>query len=144
MGNEWKTAGTRYRPSAPMKRLAADNRLVGFTLDYGCGKGYDAHYYGMESYDPYFQPDMPIANFDTITCNYVLNVIESPVAREAVVQDIRSRLNPGGIAYITVRNDRRALNGTTKIRTWQGLITLDLPVVYKTSGFITYEVRNEV
>lgn len=137
-----KTAIARKNPSAPMKRLAADGRLVGRTLDFGCGRGYDASHFCMESYDPHYQPVMPEGRFDTITCNYVLNVIESAEEREAVVMALRSMLAQYGTAYITVRNDKRALNGTTRTGTWQGLVTLNLPVVHKCAGYITYELRS--
>jgi hypothetical protein len=51
-----------------------------------------------------------------------------------------SRRNPAlkSCAYITVRNDRKGLKGKTSKGTWQGLVTLNLPIVRKTSGYITY------
>ena len=136
-----KTAITRKRPSAPMLRLALQGKIVGRALDYGCGKGMDAREFETESYDPHFQPVMPDGEFDTITCNYVLNVIESETEREEVLQDIRNRLAPGGIAYVTVRTDKAQLTGRTSIGTWQGLVELDLPIVNRGSGYKTYEVR---
>jgi hypothetical protein len=137
-GNSHKTAMSRNKPSAPMVRLKGSGRLVGNMLDYGCGKGYDASHFGMDSYDPYYQPVMPLGTFDTITCNFVLNVIESPEAREAVIADIRSRLSRDGRAYITVRTDKKRLNGYTSTGSWQGLIVLDMPIVSRGSGFVTY------
>ena len=138
----FKTAITRTSPSAPMKRLASDDRIRGIALDYGCGKGLDADTYGMDRYDKHHSPDMPNKLYDTITCNYVLNVIECPETRLSILRDIRSRLrNNSSVAYITVRNDRRALNGTTAIGTWQGLVVLALPVVYRCAGYVTYELR---
>ena len=135
-----RTATTRVDPSAPMKRLATDGLIVGRALDYGCGKGFDADYYDMESYDPHYKRTYDGGLYDTITCNYVLNVIEDPDARIEVLQALKDRLRHGGKAYITVRNDRRALKGTTKTGSWQGLILLRLPVRYKCSGFVTYEL----
>ncbi len=137
----YKTAIARKSPSVPMKRLATAGRLVGRMLDYGCGRGCDARTYGMDSYDPHFQPVMPDGTFETITCNYVLNVIASESERESVLRDIRSRLSAGGCAYITVRNDRKALNGYTSKGTWQGLVVLDLPVVHKCADYITYAMQ---
>ena len=143
LSNAHKTAITRNKPSAPMMRLKASGRLKGRVLDYGCGKGFDASHFGMDSYDPHYQPDMPDGLFDTIVCNYVLNVIESVEERERVVADIRSRLTDSGRAYITVRADKNALNGRTKIGTWQGMIVLDAPIVTKDSGFVTYCVSGD-
>ena len=144
--NAYKTATTRIEPSAPMRQLATDGLIVGRALDYGCGKGFDADYYDMESYDPHFGPGMEEGYapefFDTITCNYVLNVLESARDRVNVLQRIQALLSRhrGGKAYITVRNDRRALNGVTKTGSWQGLIVLRLPVRYKCAGYVTYEL----
>jgi hypothetical protein len=127
-----------------MKWLAANDRIVGRALDYGAGKGYDADAYGMESYDPHYQPDMPDGLFDTITTNYVLNVIESKEERLRVLRVIQCRLEDTGKAYVTVRNDKRALRGTTSKGTWQGHIVLRLPVVRSTAGFVTYVMdRND-
>ena len=136
--NSHKTAIVRKKPSAPMMRLKAAGRLVGRMLDYGSGRGYDASHFGMDSYDPYYDPVMPFGKFDTITCIYVLNVVESVAEREAIVEDIRNRLNKGGRAYITVRNDKKALTGCKATGSWQGLVVMDLPIVSNGSGFVTY------
>ncbi len=134
------TAIGRKKPSAPMSLLNNSGRLVGRVLDYGCGRGFDVKHFGIAGFDPHFSPDMPSGLFDTITCNYVLNVIECGEERFAVIKDIKSRLYPGGRAYITVRNDKSKLNGCTSKGTWQGLVVLDAPVVCKGGSFITYEV----
>jgi len=136
--NEHKSARARKAPSVPMKRLNKDYLLRGRLLDYGSGKGFDAEHFNMESFDPHFSPELPEGKFDTITCNYVLNVIESETERLEVLRHIQWLLTPSGIAYITVRNDIRALNGYTSKGTWQGKIVLDLPIQYKTSSYITY------
>ncbi|MHC4372089.1 MAG: methyltransferase domain-containing protein [Planctomycetota bacterium] len=138
-----KTAIVRKKPSAPAARLVRDGRIVGRVLDYGSGLGFDADYYDWEAYDPNWRPLMPSGRFDTIVCNYVLNVVESVAERESIVLDIRDRLRPGGRAFITVRTDKAALNGRTKIGTWQGRIVLDLPIVQRGSGFVTYLVESE-
>jgi hypothetical protein len=135
-----RTAISRKAPSVPMRWLASGSRIIGRALDYGSGRGYDAKHYAMESYDPHYSPVMPPGLFDTITCNYVLNVVESHEERALIVKDIRTRLAPGGRGYITVRNDSKALNGRTSKGTWQGLVTLPLPIIRKCAGHITYEV----
>ena len=138
------TAISRKVPSRPMAWLAANDRIVGRALDYGCGKGYDASAYDMASYDPHYHPDSPGRYFDTITCSYVLNVIESDKERLMVLRDIQARLEKDGKAYITVRNDKRALRGITSKDTWQGHIILKLPVVRSCAGYVTYVLdRND-
>jgi len=140
--NEHRTAITRKQPSKPMQRLSSDKRLRGRTLDYGCGKGFDVEHFGIEGYDPHYQPDLPAGKFETIVCNYVLNVIESEKQRETVLDDIQNRLTDTGTAYVTVRNDKRALTGSKRGGTWQGYIELDFPVVYRVAGFVTYRINS--
>jgi hypothetical protein len=136
-----KTALHRKQPSAPARKLVEKKLITGRTLDYGCGHGTDADTYGWEKYDPYFFPDRPQGLFDTVLNTFVLNVIPDISQREAVLSDIAAYLAHNGSAYITVRADKEALNGWTSIGTWQGLIVLPLPVVCKTSGYVTYEMR---
>ena len=135
------TAITRKSISRPTKWLVGKGLLTGRVLDYGCGKGLDAELIGAESYDPHFQPAMPEGKFDTIFCNYVLNVIPDLTERKSVVSFIESKLEIGGVAYISVRNDRSALNGLTKRGTWQDLIVLDLPIVAENASFIVYRLE---
>ena len=139
--NSHLTAIARRAPSKPMQYLAARGMLRGRMLDFGCGRGYDADAYGMEKFDPHWSPVMPEGTFDTVVCNYVLNVIPSPSKRDDVLTVLSRSLAKGGIAYISVRNDRSALNGWTKRNTWQGLIELDLPVVTTNSNFTMYRLE---
>jgi hypothetical protein len=60
-----------------MRFLNSLGLLRGKMLDYGCGRGFDAEYYGMDKYDPHYAPEFPKIKFDTITCNYVLNVVDA-------------------------------------------------------------------
>lgn len=137
------TAISRKTISQPMQKLAS--KLIGRTLDYGCGRGYDATQLGLEQFDPYYQPNMPSGQFQTIVCNYVLNVIESLDEKRQVLADIQSRLSADGIAYISVRNDRKALRGQTSKGTWQDETVLDLPIVCKNSNHVTYALsKNSV
>jgi hypothetical protein len=139
--NEHLTAISRGVPSVPMRYLYKAGLLVGDMLDFGSGKGFDAKHYCMCSYDPYYQPVVPGMLYNTITCNYVLNVIEQPASRETVLANILAMLTDDGTAYITVRNDKAALKGTTSKGTWQGHITLDLPVEHKCKGYIIYRME---
>ena len=135
------TAIARNKLSAPVMMLVRRGVLLGRILDYGCGRGYDACTLGADKYDPYYSPDRPDGPFATVICNFVLNVIEEEWTRRNVLTDIDDYLTQDGVAYITVRNDRRALKGITSKGTWQGLITLDLPIVHQTTGYTTYAMR---
>ena len=99
-----KTAIKRSKLSVPMRYLSDHGLLNGRVLDYGCGRGDDAAALNLESYDPTWQPKKPRGKFDTITCNYVLNVVAPKTERE-IIKDIRSRLRKNGLAYVTVRSD---------------------------------------
>ena len=70
------TAIKRTAPSVPMRWLDSESLLVGRVLDFGCGRGFDAKHYGIESYDPHWQPNLARGPFNTVTCIYVLNTIE--------------------------------------------------------------------
>jgi hypothetical protein len=87
-----KTAITRKKLSKPARYLKDNELLRGRVLDYGCGRGGDTERIGCEGYDPHFRPEQPVGKFDTIMCNFVLNVIESPKAIERVIRDIQGRL----------------------------------------------------
>ena len=55
-------------------------------------------------YDYYYRPDYPEGKFDTIICNYVLNVLE-PYAQAEVMMNVTNLLSPKGTAYFAVRRD---------------------------------------
>jgi SAM-dependent methyltransferase len=125
-----------------MRYLANNNLIKGKSLDFGCGRGFDADYFGMEKYDPhYFRcDDFAPCEFDTITCNYVLNVIPDEKERDAVVERILHWLKEGGWAYIAVRADKKALNGFTSKGTWQGYIDLPFRLLNRTSAYDLYQL----
>ena len=139
------TAITRKTLSKPMQYLVEQDLIKGNALDYGCGKGFDCDALGISGYDPFHRQTMsldmtPDRVFNTIACNYVLNVIPDEQERKDVIEQIKTLLTDDGIAYISVRNDVKELNGYTSKGTWQGHILLDLPIVKKTSNFIMYKV----
>lgn len=145
MNNSGKTAIHRTAISAPLATLIKNKLVRGAVLDYGCGRGKDLeylkhHFIDADGWDPNHKPDDTplLRKWDTVLCTYVLNVIEDETIRNITVKCIQMLLNPGGNAYITVRNDIKSLNGKTDIDTWQGLITLDLPIIRNNSSFITY------
>ena len=92
------------------------------SLDYGCGRGNDAELLGMDRYDPYYFPQATAPEYDVVTCNYVLNVLESKNERTQVITQLKGKTRLGGVIYVSVRNDIRNLNGLTSKGTWQGEI----------------------
>jgi len=138
-----RTAISRKTLSRPAAWLDRAGYLQGRVLDYGCGRGGDAKRLGCEGYDPHYAPGRPVGPFDTIMCNYVLNVIEDDCERRAILTRVATLLGEKGCAYITVRNDKSALKGLTSTGTWQGLITLGLPVVHRRAGHVTYLLRKD-
>ena len=136
-----KTAIRRNKSSAPCSRLHEMGLLQGRCLDYGSGKGDDVEAYGMSGWDPAHSPAKPRGKFDTITCSYVLNVVQAKDI-PYILKDIRRLLKPGGHAYLTVRRDlggkARKGNGTV-----QRHVVLKLPVVYfKSSEYIIYKLTS--
>jgi ATP adenylyltransferase len=148
------TAIARKTPSAPMKWLVGEFAFgsTDAILDYGCGRGKDVewmkeHDFNIIGYDPYYNPHT-LANciqncFDIITCNFVLNVIDSSQAREGVIHHIKGLLKPQGVAYISIRADKKKLNGYTKRGTFQTYVDI-LPshgftLIHKTGSYELYE-----
>ena len=139
--NSYKTAIKRNKVSAPMRYLAENGLLTGELLDFGCGRGDDAERLSMDKYDPFYAPSVPKKQYDTITCNYVLNVIEFSISRYETLRRIEKLLKDDGTAYITVRRDKFE-EGRTSKGTYQTYVTLDLPVLIEKKGsFITYILK---
>lgn len=126
-----KTAIKRIRVSAPTRYLVENELVSGFVLDYGCGRGFDADVYGFDKYDPNFWPEVPTKKYDTIICNYVLNVVE-PKYVPWIIEDIESKLTKDGAAFITVRSDV----GNTAT---QREVKLELPIIHRKWSFCIYE-----
>ena len=158
MSLAYKTAIARTTASAPTKWLAREHRLLGSILDYGCGRGKDVEWLKeagkmVVGYDPFYfskstiTPDpWWIANsFDTVICNFVLNVIESYADRLKVLNDLIRVVRPQGRIYVSIRADKAKLNGLTKIGTWQGYVPLEAPwkLLHKTSSYELYEFIKE-
>jgi len=97
----YKTAMKRKEAPAPLQLLQEKGLLKGRCLDYGCGKG---PWLDMDGFDPHWKPERPKGLYDTITCIYVLNVVDNTTENNIVV-DIFDHLKPGGIAYFAVRRD---------------------------------------
>lgn len=129
-----KTAIARKTISAPMKWLHNNNFLnnLGDSIDFGCGRGFDAEYFNMEKYDPYHHPITPTGKYDTVTCNYVLNVVE-PEEVQSIIDQIKALLKPTGKAYISVRRDKEVYKR-------QHYVTLPFKLLTDNNKFAIYEV----
>jgi 2-polyprenyl-3-methyl-5-hydroxy-6-metoxy-1,4-benzoquinol methylase len=135
-----RTAIYRRRLSVPVRKIASNIPRAARILDYGCGRGDDVHRlrelgFKAEGYDPAHGPEMPPGEFDVILCTYVLNVVDVDTERE-ILDDIRARLRPGGVAYLAVRRDI-PYEGTTTQR-WS---TAAGELVERNSSFALYEWR---
>lgn len=134
------TAITRKAVSAPVRWLQKQDLLKGRILDYGSGRGFDADALDADRYDPYWHPTRPRGKFDTIICNYVLNVVDEETQNN-IIEDIRGLLKKGGVAYISVRRDmkgKRAKKVDWDVQRW---IDLDLPSIRKTADYEMYRIE---
>ncbi len=140
----YKTAMTRAKLSAPIKRLMDKDRIQGRTHDFGCGKGFDADTLGFDKYDPTYFPDYPTGQYDTIVCNYVLNVLTESDEAD-ILEAIDELLSNEGTAYISVKRDSTTSYGDltkegyfTKRGTYQRLVELPFEQTRSEAGFVTY------
>lgn len=137
------TAISRKNPSRPMKWLF-DNYGPLFQnrncLDYGCGRGFDADYYGLKKFDPHYfmNPVMLLREkFDWVFCNYVLNVIYGKPEKIQVLKNINFLLKDNGGAFVTVRRDCPL--GFTSKGTYQNpTVFLNTTSFHKTKDYETF------
>ena len=111
INHPYLTAIKRTSLSVPTRYLLQHNLLKGRILDFGCGYGFDTDElrrqgYDIVGYDYYYRPEYPDGKFDTILCNYVLNVLE-PYAQAEVMMNVTNLLSPTGTAFFAVRVKRR-------------------------------------
>ncbi|MEI6140692.1 MAG: bifunctional class I SAM-dependent methyltransferase/HIT family protein [Mariniphaga sp.] len=109
--NSHLTAKDRDRMSFPTNWLRQNNLLKGSILDFGCGLGKDVSElkikgYECDGYDIFHFPNYPLKKYDTVICQYVLNVLQESEQLQ-VIMEISQLLNTGGVAYFTVRRDIR-------------------------------------
>lgn len=109
-GHEPKVYGggtpiVRSEPSVPMARWRELGLLIEPVLDFG--SGWDHHEF--VRYDPFItelsDPRPLLGSWQTITCNYVLNVQPSDHLVTLIAFTIRGALRPGGRALFAIRND---------------------------------------
>ena len=125
------SAMARHNPGIAMVFLYKEGLLVGDMLDFGSGRGYDAEYYGMDKYDPNWTEGYPQKKYDTITCNYVLNVV-SEDEQNIIIEQIKGLLKKGGKAYITVRRMKKEYSVKDNMREYmQRNVYLPFKSVFK-------------
>ena len=140
MNKSHLTAIVRKTLPLPTRWLIKERRIIGDVLDYGCGRCHEVNnkHFRADGYDPHYRPDgIKKLRYDTIICNYVLNVIEDPVERAKVLAHIESLLTPAGYAYISVRNDIDEDHVSSR-GTWQGVI--DLPTLFPLRETVGYKM----
>lgn len=144
------TAIKRTELSVPTRYLLKHNLLKGRILDFGCGFGYDVDVlkqrgFDIVGYDPNYRTDYPQGKFDTIICNYVLNVLE-PYERAGVLMSVSNMLLPNGTAYFAVRRDLKEigfrLHAIHKEYTYQCNVILPFKSLEKNSSYELYEYRH--
>ena len=148
--NPHLTAKERTSISFPTNWLKQHNLLKGEILDFGCGFGFDTDQlqkegYNIVGYDNYYRPKYPTKRFDTIICNYVLNVLESEEQAE-VLMSVSELLKPTGIAYFTVRRDLKSEGFRThfvhKQPTYQCNVILPYKSIFANENCEIYEYRH--
>lgn len=112
VNNPYLTAIERTSLSFPTSWLKQNNLLKAEILDFGCGFGFDTDQlkeqgFDIVGYDNYYRPKYPEKRFDTIVCNYVLNVLE-PNEQAEVLMSVSELLKPTGKAYFAVRRDLKS------------------------------------
>jgi len=150
INNPHLTAIERTAMSFPTRWLKQNNLLKGEILDFGCGYGIDTDQlkeqgFNIVGYDNHFRPDYPIKRFDTIICNYVLNVLE-PNEQAEVLMSISELLKPTGKAYFAVRRDLKSEGFRThyvhKLPTYQSNVILPYKSMFTNENCEIYEYQH--
>lgn len=147
--NPHLTAKERTSISYPTRWLKQNKLLKGDILDFGCGHGFDTDElkkegYNIVGYDNYYRPEYPLKQFDTIICNYVLNVLE-PDEQAEVLMSVAELLKPNGCAYFTVRRDLKQEGFRThfvhKKPTYQCNVILPYKSIFSNENCEIYEYK---
>lgn len=126
------TAKKREYPSFPTKWLFNQNLIKGEVLDFGSGYGKDGEFlrdkgFDVTDYDPYYKPEFLSNSFDTILCQYVLNILP-PSEQSFVIMRVSELLKEDGKAFFAVRRDITDKNKGIRIHKEYKKPTLQLPV----------------
>ena len=148
--NPHLTAIKRTRISFPTNWLMKNNLFIGKILDFGCGLGFDVKFlsskgFKITGYDNYYHPKYPTERFDTIICNYVLNILE-PYQQTEVLLQISQLLKPNGKAYFAVRrnikNEGFRMHYIHKQYTYQSNIILPFKSIFRNKICEIYEYQH--
>ena len=148
--NAHLTAKERDKVSYPTRKLYNMGVIEGEVLDFGSGFGKDAEFLNAKgisctNYDPHYAPDYPTQKFDTILCQYVLNVL-LPEEQAEVLMSVSELLKPTGKAYFTVRRDLKRYGYRThyvhKVLTYQCNVKLPYKSFFKNDFCEIYEYRH--
>ena len=148
--NPHLTAKERTSISFPTRWLKQNNLLKGEILDFGCGFGFDTDELRKEGfdivgYDNYYRPEYPTKHFDTIICNYILNVLETKEQAE-VLMEVSELLKPTGTAYFAVRRDVKhegyRIHYVHKQSTYQCNVVLPYKSVFLNENCEIYEYKH--
>jgi diadenosine tetraphosphate (Ap4A) HIT family hydrolase len=133
-----------------MNWLKRNGYLKEEILDYGCGHGSDVKFLtelklNATGYDNYYFDEYPTKKYETITCIYVLNVLE-PVEQSKVLMSISQLLKPKGKAYFVVRRDIKNEGFRNhyihKKPTFQTNVVLPFKSIYKNDFTEIYEYQH--
>jgi hypothetical protein len=130
----------RETVSKTARFLELHQLLRGRVLDYGCGFGFDADYFGWEAYDPHYRQKLPEGLFETIVCNHVANML-TRASRQEMFQAIQALLTPKEKAYLSVS---RKIPKTGKIamrKRIQNFVVLSLPSVFCDEELEIYQLE---
>jgi hypothetical protein len=143
---EYGGATALSRGSSPLRYYRNEELLQGAVLDYGCGK--EEHEF--EKYDMITHPDPEVLliQYDTVMCNYVLNVQPSDHLIDLILVNIYHLLKPGGTALIAVVSEA-ALSGTAACgnrehktpKQWQQILAQFFNVTLLQGSFTGYCCR---
>ncbi len=148
--NSHLTIKERRWPSYPTKQLFQRGLIEGSILDFGCGLGTDVRFFEskgakVKGYDPYYQPEYPNQKFDTILCNYVLNIL-LPEEQAHVLMAVSELLKPNGKAYYAVRRDIKRngfrYNPKRECKTYQCNVILPYKSILRTEHCEIYEYQH--
>ena len=149
VNNSQCTAKERTKLSFPTQWLLERGKLQGDILDFGSGLGFDVtdlilKGYTVDGYDKYHNPAYPTKKYDTIICNYVLNVLQ-PDEQTEVLMTVSELLKPSGKAYFAVRRDiifeGFRIHKIHKVHTYQCNVKLPYKSVFLNESCEIYEYR---